>query len=355
MVEKIRRWLSASEIYEHINQLNNSDMMVHLYGLSLFVNEALYTANFELDERWKDYVELSEAGHDLIGVVRKAGLIFPDQHERFALFRIFYHHDLLIDYERTDTEGIVSLLRESHQSESCKWPYFFGNMLYHKFNDICTTNRTDHLDGSAAEKLLDGTPQGIFQIGRLLSGPIGFLESEECRVIEPRLKLALWHCSDPGCMAQHIVELRQHEIDCQTVTKKLIRYIVDNLGPFSEWHISILRFSWKGKWPNGRPYCDISAIIGDCIIGGERASLLLRALKSKHNALLMNEIETARDLRGKPEEVVEQLQPEEQHQLLLLLRDDDLVKYIDELVARKDIRIPPAELREMSRLSLRIS
>jgi hypothetical protein len=61
----------------------------------------------------------------------------------------------------------------------------------------------------------------------------------------------------------------------------------------------------------------------------------------------MSAIDKTRSLKGKPEEVAAKLSQEEQHQLLLLLRDEDVVKYLDELIAYKEIRVPPAELRSI--------
>jgi hypothetical protein len=60
----------------------------------------------------------------------------------------------------------------------------------------------------------------------------------------------------------------------------------------------------------------------------------------------MGVIRTTKPVTGGPDDIVKALSPEEQHQMLLLLPDVDLVKFIDELVARREIRIPPDELRK---------
>jgi hypothetical protein len=56
-------------------------------------------------------------------------------------------------------------------------------------------------------------------------------------------------------------------------------------------------------------------------------------------------VNEAKSLRDRPEKVAGLLSPEEQHQLLLVLPDRDLINLIDQLVQCREIRIPPSELR----------
>ena len=265
--------------------------------------------------------------------------------EMFTLFRLFYHTDLLIDYEKIDENSILSLLTEMHTSGQAHWPYVFGNLLYHKFNDRYDGNRTDSLDAESAESLLSGTPQGVFQVGTILSGPLGFISSAEERTISPILRLPLWHCSDTGCKAPHFVKLEVHKSSILHIKTTVVRHILDCFGPPSEWHRSLLRIYRKNKWTNGRPYYDLPAVISDCIIGKEREALFLRVFRSSHNKQISSILKKTKSLIGPPEDIVTKLTQEELHQLLLILPDKDLVNFIDELICNKDIKILPTELR----------
>jgi len=349
------KWLSAGEVENIITKIENSQKLFQLYGLSLFSHYALYTKDFEPDVKWKECIVLTKYAKDCLVHLHKNGMSCSEEYEAFALFQLFYHHDLFIDYIQTDVDNIILLLSDLHKNNKAKWPYIFGNQLYNKFNDTNHDTRTEDLDADKTDELLRDTPQGIFQVGKIVSGPLGFLESRECRVLPPTKKILLWHCSDPGCGQGHLVTLHQHKSTYKKAADFIRRHILDNFGPESEWKGLILHSYRKGKWPNGRPFCDLPAIIGECIIGEERTRLLVRCLESPYNSLLTTAIHKTRSLQDHPEKIASTLTQEEKHQLLLLLNDKDLVNYIDELIVLKEIDIPPAELRNCKTIVYRES
>src|ERR1017187_583990 len=274
-------WLSGQEIEDRLKHVSAAALLFRAYALSLFTDDAFYTADFEPDEEWKDAVTLSAAGEQFLSGARDTGIHFSAPLDHFTLFRIFYHQDLLIDYENTDLSRLTRLIHQTHQSSKGRWLYVFGNTLYHKFNDSYDGNRTDSLDAELGELLVAGTSQGVFQVGNILSGPLGLIESLEDRTLPPTLRLPLWHCSDTGCQARHLVRIRQHNNRCAACYKAYTRLALDRFGPDSEWHRPLL---WAdrdraAKWPNGRPYYDLPAVIADCIIGTEREALCRRALR----------------------------------------------------------------------------
>lgn len=340
------KWLSAAETEARIEQLRQPELLFRIYSLSLFAGAAFYAADFVPSNDWCETVALSSAGKEFLSSLHKAGIKFSEPIEHFVLLRLFYHRDLFIDYENTDASRLLNLLKGIHKSGRGRWPYVFGNRLYHKFNDIYAGNRTETLDPESAEILLSDTPQGVFQVGTILSGPLGFVESAEQRTIPPTLQLPLWHCSDPGCQARHLVRLQKHRNESTKALTTFVRHLQDSFGLPSEWHRPLMWIYRRGKWPNGRPYFDLPAVLADCIIGRDREVLCLRALRSSHNMRLSAVIREAKNVEGSPEKITSALSPEEQHQLLLLLTDKDIVNLVDELVCRKEIRIPPSELRK---------
>jgi hypothetical protein len=337
--------LSREEIKERIKTKKQRDKLFEVYALSLFVGRAFFSQDFEPSLQWGEDIKLTKSAEEYLENARNAGLKTNKVYEAFALFQLFYHHDLFIDFQNINTESILSLLNEMHRSGQVKWAYIFGNQLYHKFNDLNPSSETDSLIAEHSEELLDGTPQGVFQVGKYISGPLGFLKGKEERLLPPTLKMTLWHCSDPGCRATHQVSLLWFKSPFQTYKNSLIRYILDTFGPPSDWHKPLLLISREKKWIAGRPYSDLPSALGERIIGKERSSLMIRCLSSQHNKMLISTIKNSGKNLKSPSEVAEKLSPEEQHQLLLLIPDLDLIRFIDELIVNKEIKIPPSELR----------
>ncbi len=120
----------------------------------------------------------------------------------------------------------------------------------------------------------------------------------------------------------------------------------EHSGPPSEWSEAFRVAHNEVAAPEGRPYYDASSIISDTIIDTERTSLVTLALKSGSADALRAVLQTTgKKPRGSPEEIAKQLSGVEQHQLLLVLRDADLVKTIDTAVRARKIQIPASEIR----------
>ena len=340
-------WLSAQELHDSITKLPNteSDQLFRAFALSQFVRNAFYSPDFEPAEDWAEAITLTPSGTELLAELHETGIRYSESVEHFTLLRIFYHHDLFIDHTKLDEQRLRELLRSVHDAGSGRWPYVFGNHLYHKFNDRYAGNRTASLDPAASNLLLAGSSEGVFQIGTLLCGPLGCLESLERRTFGPTLNLLLWHCSDPGCQARHMVTLEPNHNTCTQAVNSFRRHLSDHFGPASEWQKAILTSEVHGRWPNGRPYFDLPAVIGDCIVGAERSAACQIALRSPRFSLLSVVVERAKGIKGGPDQLVAKLSPEEQHQLLLMLPDKELIEIVDALVFQKTIKIPPSELR----------
>jgi len=149
-------------------------------------------------------------------------------------------------------------------------PYVFGNHLYHKFNDRYSGNRTE----SWIQPLricFSLKPRGRVSDRTLLGGPLGCLESLERRTFSPTLNVVLWHCSDPGCQARHLVKLEPSRNTCTQAVNSFKRHLSDHFGPASEWQKAMLDLSRAGgEWTsvprspraNWRLHCRCGAISG---------------------------------------------------------------------------------------------
>src|SRR5439155_196233 len=184
-----------------------------------------------------------------------------------------YHHDVFFDWMRCDRTRIRQLLQQELLESRVRLPYRYGRLLYDRFNDSFSATRTDHLLSQDVQNLLRDTPTGVFQLGMLLSGPLGVLDSCERRYIPPGLSLPLWHCSDTGCNAIHHVQLIPPNIPVVDIFAVIANVLSDRLGPPSEWYV--LGSLSRGPRPRpARPYIDLPLLVGDCVVGRERVVLL---------------------------------------------------------------------------------
>ena len=342
-------WKSSVDVKVIMDGLDEHELLDRLYSLSVFWKNAIYPDGYKADESWVSLLTFSKESRSLISDL---SLIY-ETHERpeinLALFGMFFHHNLIFDYKKSNIKGICELLENEILSEKIRFPYRFGRCLYDRFNDVNQPNRTNHITPEDAKKLFEGSPKGVYQVGNIVIGPLGVINSAEPRVLNPSLWLPLWHCSDTGCSAIHDVELLPPVTPLQKTYHAIKQILLDKHGPPSEWRFVLQWNHRKGRWDNGRTYSTVVEIIADCIFGTERTDLTSYALKGSSKIVLreiLGKPPRKKNLsEGRPEEVACRLSPEEQLQLLMVVEDNLLIEYIDELTARKIIKIPLGERR----------
>lgn len=336
-------WLSAPETEVELNKITFD--ISEFWAASRFLNSALYAKDFKVADAWTNVVKLTPQGEEAKSVLSKSLPSAGESEISFFLFRDFYQRALLVDCGSMKLDSVMELLRAIDSLKEARWPNVFGKEVYGKFNATYDGNRTEFLEAPSVERLLDGTPHGIFQLGNLICGPLGFLNSAERRYAPPTLKLPLWHCSDTGCGALHLVTARQHESAFTMFLRQSSRLLYDHFGQASEWADTLNRVARGGEPSRGKPFTDIIALLCDCVIGSELDKLFSRALRSAPGARAKAELTRFRELRGSPDEIVKNLTAQEKRQFLLLLGDRELSNFIDELIANRSIDIPPSEVR----------
>lgn len=342
-------WKSIQDTDYLINRLSDLDRLDHMYALSLICLNAVYPEGYNADKRWSALLILNPDGKSLINGLQDIIKKYGEADFYLALFGKFFHHDLIFDWQSTDLKAIEHLIEHELMTEKIKLPYRFGRQLYDRFNDIHHTNRTGHLLPPDVNKLLEGSPHGVYQVGNILTGPLGVLHSEEPRLVPPSLSLPLWHCSDTGCSAPHRVTLEPPIVPVTAAYREISQQLRDLVGPESEWRKALIWLHRRGRWEKGRAYYDLPEIIADCILGKERFTLLVELLKGADRDHIRQVISSPprkkSDGEGTPEQVTERLSPEVQLQLLLLFSDAKLIELIDDVVAQKKIKIPLGEIR----------
>jgi hypothetical protein len=343
----ITHWKSAVDIEAEIETLPEIESLQRLHEIWTFWKGSVLPEDYAADVKWVSLVSLTREGEELRSAFEgqlgcePADLIM-------ALFLALNHHAFFIDWSATDVEGIVGLFRHEILSSKLKLPHRFGRLLYDRFNDLNFIERTDHLLPKDTRLLLDGTPIGVYQVGPLVSGPLGLILSETTRYIPPGSRLPLWHCSDSGCRHLHSVKLIAPRIAVIEALDAIERKMRDSLGPASEWFEPIARLHRKGRWADGRPYIDLPILVADGLIGKDRTTLTAFGLRSNKGDVLRSILRQTvgkGGAEGDPNAVAERLTPEQQLQLMMVLPDETVVSLIDEVVTGGAVRIPIGEIR----------
>jgi len=340
-------WESIQELDAGLKTCSDLPQLTNLYSLSVIWRSAVYSGDYKATDEWNSILALTDYGKTTLEQLRPSLSGLAQEDILLAYFAKFFHHDLFFDSVKTQSTIIREVLQREILQERISLPHRFGRLLYDRFNDNYGGTRTDHLMSPEVEKLLRGTPAGVYQLGTLVSGPLGVIDSQETRFMPPDLNLPLWHCSDTGCNYLHNVALVRPSIPAIDAWSRIKNTLRDRLGPPSEW-IQVL--NWQLRGHRIRRFIDLPAVIGDCIIGRERTALVEGALVGRGDALrniLALSPRRKRDVEGSASEVASRLGPEAQLQLLLALPDLDLVCLIDDAVLSKTVRIPVGEIREL--------
>jgi hypothetical protein len=258
-------WKSLPELESYVHGLDEINRLADVHALSTFWRNAVCPQNYSADPDWPKILSLSPEGQRIFEEQKESIARQGEVADWFlAMFGILAHHEFLIDWKRSNASAIALLLERELLAEKIRLPFRYGRVLYDRFNDVYHSNRTEHLLADDARQLLEGTPQGVYQLNRYVSGPLGILEANEPRWIRPSLTLPLWHCSDTGCTALHQVRLVPAKTGLNAAVGSLMQFLGANHGPPSEWEFALERLHRRQRWTFGRRYYDLIVVIGDC-------------------------------------------------------------------------------------------
>jgi hypothetical protein len=342
-------WKSGVEIRDYLKSFPQIERLELAYDLRSFIIDAIYPNDYLASPNWQDSIVLTESGQSLLKFFKPEKKKTQINDIYMALFAHLYYHELLIDVEKTNLDLIRSTLNDELLDRRIHLPYRYGRLLYDKFNNTIQSDRIEYLDAEESIELLRDTPQGVYQMGNILSGPLGFLTSQETRFLPPSLILPLWHCSDTGCSAIHHVELEQSPVPISNIFDCISGLSESPMGQKSEWEMALMLMYKNKQYQFGRPYYDLPALLADTVLDNERTNLLASALDSENGLLLRKIIGSPprkkKLAEGTADQVSSKLAESEQIQILLLLKDFDLVALIDKCVSEGKIQIPHSEIR----------
>ncbi|MCB9951361.1 MAG: hypothetical protein H6824_10300 [Planctomycetaceae bacterium] len=268
------------------------------------------------------------------------------------MFGHFWYQDPLIDFTESDFDLIHTIIEQNSTNKQIFWPLAQGRILYDRFLEL-GFSRTDSLTPQETADLLADVPQGIYQAGGIVSGPLGLVASQCIRNFRPRNGLGLWHCSMLDCRKLHRVQFGRPRIRLAEAYDKIADATVDHWKDESrwEWPVASWPLSPENDW---KSLSEMPLFLGDCIVDSERAVLLKAVLESSDGAPIREILRKKRSdiTSGKSADILKELSGMEQLQLLLVLQDETILRHIDELVREGAIVVPTTEVREVDNSKL---
>lgn len=344
------RWRSSKELHRKISRSASRAALEEAFSLSLFFMNSLKKDGYVSDPSWADAILLTPYGETAHALLVDAVDQLPLSTAKQVLFLDFYHHELYVDVVASDLNAIWKIADREIRDRKLLLPSRFGRELYEKFNATDREDRIDHLTFEESTQLLQDATIGVYQVGTIVSGPLGLIRSPVKRLTPPSLSLPLWHCADVGCQTLHEVELLDDAADVCIGVSVLQHAMNDAEGPCSEWHMPLRDTVRPDHGEEPFSYTDLGPMVADSIHASERTALLVHALASSSGSRLRAVIGSPPRRKsksiGSAEDVCGALSESEQLQLLHLLSDADLVTLIDGAVRQQAIRVPPNEVRK---------
>jgi len=119
-----------------------------------------------------------------------------------CLLELFYL-EMLIDPEATNQDELVREIGKQIKTREIMFPFTYGRVLYDKTHSMSLRDDSIEFSEKETQELLSGTPQGVFQIDDLVTGPLGLIRSK-CSRYSPPLRYARFHCADIACTSVHM-------------------------------------------------------------------------------------------------------------------------------------------------------
>jgi hypothetical protein len=334
--------MNADELSRKYSNDSTRRRLFALMDIRLLLEHCLIKGDYRVTQNLYDPIVPTPAGERFIDGIRKKGLAYPEA--RMLCLLELFHVDLFVDPDQSDLERLIRVVGTQIRDSQIRYPFTYGRLLYDKALDQGYREDRYTLGEAETHELLDGTPQGVFQSGSLVTGPFGILRSESSRYLPPVLSIP-YHCND-NCRRIHrrwlttseAAPINEHRTK---VRKQLERESKDP----SEWR----EFLARSVEAEDSPYNDLARdpignLLGDCLDLAETKSLVSWLLDNTSGSLRATA--GGLGLRGRAEGIVSDLNQAELLQLALTVSSRRLFNGLDILVSRGMIRIPDGEIRK---------
>jgi hypothetical protein len=349
-------WKNSLQIKEELSstfEMTGDSRLERFHLATILLNGSILTEQFAVTDQFEKAIVPSKYFYKVVREVYPDLLAESQAIQKLVALQVFYFHDALIDFARSDDESIRRFFSKQIIEGSILLPSRCGRVTYDKFNrdfSRFARDRASHLAHDQTLDLLRNTEQGIYQVGRFTLGPLGVFSAEERRMLPVVREIPLWHCADTGCNALHHVELRSWQHNFLLQAGQLRAALIDQYGRPSEWQLPF-RFASvpSSSVHHGTAFYDLPVLLAETFDEGDIGRLFERAVRSADRERFAARIEEA-DVppnwaRASPAMIAEQCERNAKIQLLSSLKATRLVELIDGAIEQNEISIPLNEVR----------
>jgi hypothetical protein len=316
------------------------------FAMSMLLRRALWSENWQPPDPLVDAISLTKPGEEWSARLQStAGL--GERDARVSLFLAYYYDELYVDSLACDGEAIVEATAEEIRRQRLRLPWIYDRLLHDRYVDA-HVGYVPKLSSKETTDLLQETPQGVFQLGRFVIGPLGILLSSQHRLLPPSRFGPAVPCTDPGCMGIHDVELTSYPHPARQGADE-----VDKTESIAGTGLSGYRGLFESLCGAEERYMDdlnpamLPLLIANAF-GERELSGILGETVNSHPAVRQTLPDTAefRELmKGAGEQIAARLDRAASFQMSLLAPDEALVSAIEHQVDTGAISLPTNEVR----------
>jgi hypothetical protein len=340
-------WKNKLQLKETYTDPEFQKASAELFALSWFLKKCLLPSGYKPPDAFGDAIHLTPAGKKWVPHIQNAVIDISLSEINLALFVKFFHHELFIDVTATNPETIRKVLDGEIVGERVRYPWIYDRLLYDRFFDMFPS-MTEELSYADTVKLLENTPQGVFQIRDIVVGPFGALNSSCHRFLPPARTVPLWHCSDPSCEALHRVLLSAGESKVVEAVAFISKESVKVDGSPSDWAGFFVGFAGTPEYYDDMQLGQLPWLLVNAFSETELQNILIRLI-DQHSKEIRQRFPNVKRfkniLSGSAEKISKGLTKAQCFQLILLMPDNDIASNVEYLIEKRVINIPPTETR----------
>ncbi len=349
-------WLNTIELRKKYQDKDFREAFNELYKLRLFFKEALVPSDYKAPRRLRDAISLTEQGQLWLSRILNGVIDITQDEAKVALFIKLFHQELFVDPAETKSEVIKAVLDSEILGERIRYPWIHDRLLYDRFFDMFPS-QTRELSYVETLKLLENTPQGVFQVRDSVVGPFGVLDSLGHRFMPPVRRAPLWHCSDPSCFAEHLVLFATGESKIAEAVNYITNQCEKAEGRCSEWDgfFEHIKFE-KVQYYDDMYLWTLPCLLINAFSEREIRSILKELIDRNSEEIRQRFPKSTRFkdiLSGTSENISRRLKRAQSFQLILLMLDESIVQCVEYLIENRIINIPATETRTSGPMQIR--